>query len=568
MPFRLQRRFIAAMRRLRIWSCLALIAAACSSPAVGPELPRPDGVSTTIDSPTTSSTSTTLDPGVVMATTCPTSFCLVYHIAESASWSDGTPVTADDFAYTARVNMDLADESRPPGYDLISGIDVIDEKTLRLSFTGRLGSWQSLFARVLPASYGSLDVVTMPKTGPFDLVAWVEGDQMVLARNNAWWAGDDPISGTPVGTVDELTVRFLDDVTDSVAALEDGEIDVVSARPDAELVSDLGELEDVVTRVTPGPFWEHIDFHHADNLLRERWLREAIAMAIDRQAILDATVRLIQPDAVPLGNTMFMEGTQHYEDHYDVAHAPVVADRILADHECVRGDDDVYVCSGRRLSLTWASTADDPAREVIFTLVRDDLAAIGIELVPELRSPSAFVNRDFLFGGPGVWSLIDFSWRASEDPGSAAATYYCNDTEMNVNRYCDEDVDRLVRAAADMVDPERRAATLNEADRRYLADIAVIPLYQKPNLLAWRTPLIGPQPNYTTSTDLWNVGAWRGSAAVTLALPSEPLTLDPLSFEDESANTVMAALLYGAFGVTPSHEYVPVLVDSVDILGG
>jgi len=555
-------------RLLGICVSAALLLAACSSPAVGPELPRPDGVSTTLAGALPSTTTTTVDPRLVMATTCPTVFCLVYHVAREATWSDGTAVTAEDFAYTAEVNRVLDDAVRPPGYDLISGVDVIDDKTVRVSLTDRFGSWQGLFARVLPSSYESLDVVTMPKTGPFDVAAWVEGDRMVLGRNNAWWAESDPISGTPVGTVDELTVRFIDELTESVSALEDGEVDVVTARPDEEAVARLGDLDGVVMRVTPGPFWEHIDFHHADNLLQERWLREAIAMAVDREAILDATVRLLQPDALPLDNTMYMRGTQFYEDHYSVDHDPDGAERLLTNHGCVRGEDEVFSCAGRRLSLIWASTSDDPAREAIFTEVRDDLAAIGIELAPEFRSPSAFVNRDFLFGGPGVWSMIDFSWRASEDPGAAAATYYCGDTEMNVNRYCSDEVDTLVRAANEIVDPERRATTLNEADRRYLADLALIPLYQKPNLLAWRTPLIGPQPNYTTSTDLWNVGAWRGPDSLTLALPSEPLALDPLSYEDESANTVMSALLYGAFGLTPSHEYVPVLVESVDLLEG
>ena len=504
-----------------------------------------------------------------MATTCPTSFCLVYHIAESASWSDGTPVTADDFAYTARVNMDLADEARPPGYDLISGIDVIDEKTLRLSFTGRLGSWQSLFARVLPASYGSLDVVTMPKTGPFDLAAWVEGDQMVLARNNAWWAGDDPISGTPVGTVDELTVRFLDDVTDSVAALADGEIDVVSARPDAELVSDLRELEDVVTRVTPGPFWEHIDFHLDDPLLGMDWVRRAVALAIDRGKILEATVRLVDPSAPGLGNTVWMASSAPYEDHMAwLGHDPAESERILVDNGCSRGDDGVQVCAGRRLSFIWTSTNDDPARLATYESVRADLEVVGIELVADLRSPSQFVTREHLFGGADVWQMANFSWKDLLDPQATDQRYSCAESDLNVTGYCSEATDAALEIARSETATDLRATAYNEVDRLYLEDLAVIPLYQKPTMMAWRSELSGLTPNFTRSTDLWNVAAWTGKSSIVIALPGEPATLDPRSTVDEPANAVLSTLMYGAFSMAPDQTQVPLLISSAEIIEG
>jgi hypothetical protein len=52
-----------------------------------------------------------------------------------------------------------------------------------------------------------------------------------------------------------------------------------------------------------------------------------------------------------------------------------------------------------------------------------------------------------------------------------------------------------------------------------------------------------------------------------VALNSEPLEIDPLSTTDDNANLIMSPLLYGAFGMRPSHERVPVLVDSVDVIG-
>lgn len=116
------------------------------------------------------------------------------------------------------------------------------------------------------------------------------------------------------------------------------------------------------------------------------------------------------------------------------------------------------------------------------------------------------------------------------------------------------------------MDPVERAELFNQVDSSYLADGAAIPLYQKPELVVWSTGLAGPTLNFGTSTDMWNLASWSGPTSVVIALPWEPGVLDPLAFGDEAANRVLAALLYGAFGMDPTLTQVPVLVDSVEIL--
>jgi peptide/nickel transport system substrate-binding protein len=546
-----------------VFALLVLLLVACSGAAVSPELPRPEVSmpSTTTVPPTTT---TTIDPTVTLSTECPTAFCLVYEISSEASWSDGSPVTSEDFVHTFDT---FREQGTEPGYQLVSTVDIIDDKRLRVVFSEPFGGWQQLFNRLIPASADSLDIRTMVNTGAFEMVEWVPGERIVLNRHSEWWASSDPLSAEPGGTIDRITFVFLNDPTELTAALDDGTVDVISTRADIETTDAMSVMEDVEYRLSPGPFWEHIDFHHEDTLLRERWLRQAIALAIDREKLLDQSVRLIDPGATGLDNTIWMPGTQWHEAHYESVFDPTTAETMLVDHSCSRDEDGIYSCAGRRLSFTWASTSDDPARQAVFESVREDLEAIGIELTAEFRSPSAFVNRDFLFGGPNVWQMINFSWRAPFDPFTTEDRYFCDDTDLNVNRYCSPDVERLVRSADRIVDPEERAAVLNQADRLYLEDLALIPLYQKPNLLAWRSGIEGPEPNWSASTDLWNVAAWTGTDSIVVGLSSEPAELDPLSFSDDSADMIMAPLLYGAFGMGPSQDVLPALVESATVLG-
>lgn len=552
------------VRRTTALVWISLIVAACSPIVAGPELPRPAVTAmkapplvSTTTVPVARSTATTLDPADAMAAECPTSFCLVYTINGGATWSDGSAVTSDDFVRTYQAAVDSSDD---PGYRLIRNVDVVDEKRARVVFDEPYGPWMGLFGRLVPPDGAG--------SGPFRLVDWVPGDRIVVERVDPWWPDEDPVSGSTIGNVREITFLFISEMSDMADALEDGDVDVILGRPDVEAIETLVDLEDVDFEITPGRFWEHVEFHHDDRLLGRRWLREALALAIDREAILARTARLFDPGSVGLSNTLFMTGDRSYESHYDETYDPAGAERILVDNGCERGVDDVYVCAGARLSFTWATTNDDPARRETFDVVQENLASVGIEVVATFRTPSAFLSSDFILGGPDTWQMANFAWRADDDPSGSEARYSCGESLFNVSRYCSPEIEALFADAMRTVDSDTRNALYNDADRLYLEDLAVLPLYQKPELMAWNTELTGPIPNHSSSSELWNVAAWSGKSSIVVAIPDEPDRLLPFSTTDDNANRVLAATMYGALGMDPSLQPLYVLVDSVEVVEG
>lgn len=556
-------------RALRVGLVVSLLATACSTVASGPPLPRPTpdvpGSSTSTAAPVT-----TAAPRVSAVTgpTCPSVFCLSYHIEPGATWADGTPVTPDDFRQTVTFQLGPGVQEAEPGYALIDRVETVDENTALVSFSQPYGPWPTLFQRLFRSGHPFQDIREADTTGAFTFADWVEGETVILERDPEWWADRDPLSQTPLGDVRQVSFVFVDDAEEMLDALARGEVDVITTRADAATVQDLEAMEAVDHATSAGPFWEHIDFNHLDPMLSRPWLREAMALAINRDEILDRTVRLAHREATVLDNTVWMTGTPEYESHFTAGFDPVQAAEILSQNGCAPGEDGIQVCDGTRLSFIWATTNDDPWRREIFESARDDLAEIGIELVGSFRSPSDLVNPDFLFGGPQVWQLINFSWRAHADPHRANSTYYCGqEGTLNVNHYCSEEVAELIRQTGFITDQAERADLYNRADSLYLGDFAVIPLFQKPTVMAWSNVLTGPQPNNTLSSDLWNLASWSGKEEIVVALNSEPLEIDPLSTTDDNANLIMSPLLYGAFGMRPSHERVPVLVDSVDVIG-
>ena len=551
------------LRHLALLVAIALVLVACSGSSdetTTTSLPSPDTTTTT---PLASTTTAEEGP-------CSAAFCVTYHIRPEAIWSDSEPVTSGDFVYTAEVFADPLNRGlTTTGYELIESAEAVGDKTVIFGFSEVYGPWRTLFDIVLPAHIG--DPLDLSVTASAFRLGEIESDRIVLARNTNFWSDVDPGSGSPVGDVTHVEFITIPAVRDRLSAFEDQEVDVIKPTPLDWVVEDLNEMVSSNSAVSSGPFWEHIDFNHDDPLLSQRWVREAIAFGIDRNTILNETVRTVGPDTKPLGNSIWMTSADTYVSHYDLAFDPIRSEQILQDHGCTNSDDGIYECDGQRMSFAWTTTVGDEFRVKAADLIQESLAQIGIEIDIQLRTPSDLFSSDVLFGGPEIWQMINFSWKASADPHLGNSIYYCDGNApsgfgaLNVNRYCNDDVDSMVNSTDSILDSAERADVYNEADRLYLEDLAIIPLYQKPSLLAWSVELSGLVPNMSRATDMWNLAAWKGPESIVIAMGTEPLLLDPVEPWNEDTALVMRSLVSGAFTTTPNLEFVPVLVDNAEV---
>jgi hypothetical protein len=255
------------------------------------------GVTTTLlpTTTTTAATTTTVSVGE-----CRDTFCVRYHIRPEAAWADGTPVTATDFVFTYETIVDPAYEiASREGYHLITGYEVVDEKTVLFAFDEIYAPWQTLFSTVLPAHIlegqpfdtAWDDAITMG-SGPFTFVEWVPEDRIVLARNPDYWGGAQ-------GDVQTLNIVFYPNAASGADALSDGEMDVFYPQPYLALVEDIDNMGGIEWSTGVGPVWEYFGFNQDDARLQQLFIRQAITQGINREAILDAVVRPITPGGRP-----------------------------------------------------------------------------------------------------------------------------------------------------------------------------------------------------------------------------------------------------------------------------
>lgn len=557
---------------------LTLVLAACAGATGASSTTTAEASTTTATAQATTTTEFQAAEG-----DCPDAFCVLYHIHPDAAWSDGIPVTADDFAFTYETTINpVLDITSRDGYDKMTGYEIVDDKTFLAIFGEIYAPWQTLFSSpgVMPKHvlenqpFNAIwdDMIGLG-SGPFVMDEWVLDERITLSRNPNYWASEDRLSGSPLGDVQTINIVFLEDSQTQIQALRGQEIDMFYPQPQVSLVEEVDGIEGVDWEAGLGPIWEQISFNHSDPILSQLFVRQAFALGIDREAIVDVVVRSLAPDAEALNNTVWMVGTPNYEDHFSqYAYDPAAAEALLTENGCTKGSDGIYECGGERLSFTWATTAGNEGRELQFELAQANLAEIGIEVNPGFGPASEVFADDFLYGDSSIWQLFNFGWVGAPDPVGGNTVFYCEGGasngfgDLNVTRYCNEEVDALVRQTDTVVDPAARAELYNQADSIYLEDVAVIPLYQKPTFFAWNSAIQGPKDNATQFGPFWNIGSWTGKDLVIFGADQQPESMNIWEPDGNlfAANLVAAAVLEGAYGVAPDFSYVPHLIESAE----
>jgi peptide/nickel transport system substrate-binding protein len=441
-------------------------------------------------------------------------FKLTYHIEEDAVWSDGRPVNAHDFAFTAATLRDPANQiASRAGYELIRDTAVLDEKTVRFTFRRPFPAWKSLFPQVLPKhvlegrDFDTVwnDAINDPLTGepigsgPFLLTAWTRGAQMTLTRNQRWW-------GEPA-FLDAVRIRVVPLVTDQAQGLVNGELDLIyPGSPVPGLVGTPG----IATQTTPGFLWEHVEVNHdsvTTPLLGEAWFREAVAYALDRRGAVTATWEAQAPGLRTVESLVYLGQQPEYRpDFRRYTYDPERVAEIMERRGCMLGTDGIWSCGDTKATVRFATTTGNALRLQFQVHLQERARAAGIQLVAD-NAPAGV-----LFGTrwpTGDFDLIMFSLPAGGDPGGRISLFGCEGSQ-NFTGYCSEPVTRLLEESDEETSESRRRSLVNDADAILVEDLPLIPLYQRPTFLYARATLKGPVDN---SSDLgqallWNVEEW------------------------------------------------------------
>src|SRR5262245_30756384 len=334
-----------------------------------------------------------------------------FRLRPGVTWHDGRPFTSADVKFSfEEVLLKYHARTKASMGGAIVGIDAPDDRTVVFRF-------KQPYAPLLL----QLDVTEAPivarhvyqgndpqtnlanarpvGTGPYKFVTYTKGTEIRLARNPAYFKKDLPY-------LDEVVMRIIPDAGTQILALENGEVDFLWDLPGSDVGRFRSDQRFEMARTGYHPGGSNcimtVSFNLDRPILKEPRVRQAIALALDRQQFLE--------------RVLFGQGkvaSAPISSEITWAHAAGLAmpryDRAEAERlfEAAGWKRDVPVA---RIARWVVGVADGTRLEIYFLhfptfakygeLVRQQLGAVGVEvsqrpLEPAVFAPTVFKDRNF-----------------------------------------------------------------------------------------------------------------------------------------------------------------------------
>ena len=434
----------------------------------------------------------------------------VFHLRPKVKFSDGTDLDAQDIiaSYERARDYPQAVGTYAGLFKGITAMTAADPLTVKFT--------TDLPYRTLPFALTQIPVVPSEvaatatqadfqeakanvSVGPFRFVSYTPGQSIVVERNPDYW-------GEPAQW-DKVTLRFMADPAARVAALLAGDVDLIDGVP-SEFVDRIRSDDRFAIYTTPSMRDVFLEMDQARDMtpfvtdkdgkplsanpFKDRRVREALSLSIDRDAIRD---RVMNGLAFPSGQIVTV-GTGGYADDIPVPpYDPERAKALLAE----AGYPDGF---GMTLHCTNDRYANDAK---ICQALGQMFARIGVKTEVVTLPSSAFFPVVNPAQGEGL-SIALLSWAASSSGEADMLTHVIQTYNAeaktgtwNLGRYSNPEVDKLIDQLNRIADPAERHARQAEVMRLIMKDVAAIPLHDQAVVVASRKDILyTPMPDETS----------------------------------------------------------------------
>ncbi len=470
---------------------------------------------------------------------------IIWTLQEGLSWSDGTPVTAQDVKFTW-------DYCTAPGggcaqaekYSGIEAIDILDPRRVKLHFDGPMPFPYSAFVGaqspiLQKAQFADCLGPRAPEctaqnfapigTGPFVVEEFRPNDVITYTANPEYRDPAKPAFA-------RVLFKGGGDATSAArAVLETGEFDYawnLQLAPDVlsnmesagrgRVVSAFGTLvERIVINLTDparglGP--ARSTRAHPHPFLSDAAVRQALSLAIDRALLVElgyGTAGRVTCNVLP-APAIYASDANDACKRQDIPRAKALLDMagwIDSNGDGVRDKD------GVALSLLF-QTSTNAVRQDFQALIKQWWSQIGVET--ELRNIDASVFFGSDPGSPDTFQKFyaDVQMYARNfdgtDPAAYLANWQCDKTPTpenqwqgsNISRYCSEAYDALIAQMQQTADISARAAIARAMNDRLVQEFILLPLVDRGRVAAHANSLGGVRLNVWDS-ELWNIADWH-----------------------------------------------------------
>ena len=454
-----------------------------------------------------------------------------FSLREGVTFSDGTPVTAEDLVFAVKVvkNTDvLAPHLR--NY-LLSVRDVvaIDDHTVRFDLRERYFRNDLVLGGISPMPRhhydpeGMLEEITVAELDDVDSLApelrdrarrfgtqfnenfhrnpmgagafvledperdVITGERIVLRRRASFWAPDNPLLGD--AWVDRIVFRIVNDREAALVAFKGGDLDFIGLTPlqhrrrdtnSERFLARAGKKE----HVRPG--YTYLGWNQKKRLFQDARVRNALRYFVDKDALIEKVLLNL---GVAVESPIFIERPEYNRSLPTHVFDPEKGKALLAEAGWTDSDGDGVLekeIDGERVPLRFEiiSNSGNDIRNAVGLTVIDEMKRAGVDASFREIDWSIMLNKVKNFDYDAVilgWAMSVVPpdsyqiWHSSQAvPGGSNHTYYRN-----------EEVDRILEAYRLEFDPEERIKLYNRFQEILYQDQPYAFLFMRTGISSW-----------------------------------------------------------------------------------
>jgi peptide/nickel transport system substrate-binding protein len=472
-----------------------------------------------------------LQPWLATSWERPDALTWVFHLRDGVRFQDGRALGAEDVAWTIRSMIDGAVggliTAKSGSFAAVDKVEVVDRLTVRVRLkrpdAGLLFNMSDGLFGVVPVGAGRDFGLHPVGSGPFRFVSAVQDKEVVLERNHDYWAegatgnnvpgiGEHPTPSTGSGQalsgeagkdgapdlsathrIERIRFEVVPDAITSALELKKGSADLASNVVTFDMIHTLESEPNLKVESGPSSIVIYTNFNVTDPVLKDKRVRQAVACAMDRQAIVDAIWR----GQARLAETLLPAEHWAAAAPGEMAAYPHDVERAKALLEAAGfhvGKD------GVRLRITLKTSTDETTR-LMAAVLQQQLLAAGIDL--QIRS--AEFGTFYADVTKGAFQMYALRWIGSnEDPDIFRYAYGSGSFPPkggNRGRYANARVDGLLTAAAATTDQAERRKNYVEVQRILAEDLPGIPLWYPNNEVVHTWRVTGVRPGVSGNFD-------------------------------------------------------------------
>ena len=411
-----------------------------------------------------------------------------FHLRDN-KWSDGEPVTADDYVYGMKQTLDP--EAGSPNAFYITcikngeaiyngekdvselGVKAVDDKTLEITLEYSVPYFLSLtdtramypvredLVEKYGESYGA-NVESMVGCGPFKMTSWKRNSKIELEKNENYWDADSI-------KLDEICVKTVADAKTAVAMWEQGEVDITIVPT---------EMTDQYTENTEFYYTGADDYimlnMSEDRPLANKNLRFALNYAINRTEynklvnndVYDVAQRLVLPNVQAADD-------QTYGEAYPYTPFPAENDNDKAKEYLDAAMKEMGVSNPADIKITLLTTDTDGAKKQAEVLQEQYQKNLGIKVeinqVTYKQRLQMETEKDY--------DMVVTGWVPDYSDAYSYLELWISDSQYNHSGYANAEYDKLLKDSQTETDAKTRQDMLFQAEKIFLEeDSALVPL--------------------------------------------------------------------------------------------